>query len=118
MKYKFNDIASAELSSRLTSYRQILTHKTGQALEETRAELNHRYFCLQTALWMDTHGKQPAIIKPEEDVRAELRRWMREIQRETTHESQYQDAEKIALIQSFLDATAPITPEPVQLKIQ
>lgn len=118
MTITFSDIASVELTRRLSAYRSILAGTPQESIEEKRTELNHRYLCLQWAVFMDSGGIRPATNKELDEVHEELRRWMREIQRESTVQTMHADGKKIAIIQCFLDATRPVLPASVQMQIQ
>lgn len=120
MTITFTDIASAELTRRLTEYPQLVSAITDPSKQTAkREEVNHRYLCLQTAIWMDSNGKaqKPAIVKTEEEVRAELIRWQKDIQKDSTVETMLRDGREVAIIQAFLDATAPVVALPVQTSI-
>lgn len=120
MTITFTAIASAELTSRLSAYQTILQSTSDAAArEEKREQLNHRYICLQTAIWIDANGKgpKPAIIKSPEEVRSELIRWMKDIQKDSTVQTMHRDGRDIAIIQAFLAATAPVVAQPVQTSI-
>lgn len=118
MTIDFTYIIEQELSQRLTEYKRVLANTPDEALETKREELNHRYLCLQTALWMNTGANKPAIVKDPEEARTELRRWMTEIQRNSTADTMRNDGRKIAIITDFLERTKPVIPAPTQLTIQ
>lgn len=109
MKLTITSILSAELTRRLNSYRLFIA---GGEMDQATA--NHRYLCLQTALWMVAGGDTPAIRKPEEEVREEIQRWIRTIQRESTVATVHQDGRVVALLLEFLEKTKLITAGAVQ----
>lgn len=112
MQFTLSDILSAELTRRLTAYKQGIT-----AGDIERDTANHRYLCIQTALWIVDGGTPPAIRKTEEETRAEILRWSKEIQRNSTVKTMHQDGRVVALLQEFLEKTKPITAAPVQTRL-
>jgi len=110
MTLTITDILSAELTRCLLQYKQI-------ANEGEKEAANHRYLCIQTALWMVSGGKQPAIRKQTEEVRAEIVRWTKDIQRNSTVKTMHQDGRVVALLQEFLESTKPAVPAPVQTSL-
>jgi len=112
MQITLSDILSAELTRRLTAYKAMIN--TG---EIAQSQANHRYLCLQTALWIVDGGTPPAIRKTEEETRAEIQRWSKEIQRNSTVKTMHQDGRVVALLVEFLEKTKPITAIPAQTRL-
>jgi hypothetical protein len=117
MKHTVAAILNDELTVRLVSYANTLKSADPEEYEAIRAELNHRYLCLQTALYIEQGGKEPAISKTIEEIHAELRRWMREIQRTATVNTQYQAGRTIALLSEWIEQTKTITAAPAQTSL-
>lgn len=112
MQITITDIIQVELSRRLSTYKDLVA--AGQMDRDTA---NHRYLCLQTALWMAGGCERPAIHRAEADTRAEITRWMKQIQRDSTVATMHNDGRVVALLIDFLEKTKPITPHPVQTKL-
>lgn len=107
MQITITDLLSAELTRLLLEYKRL-------SITEEKEVANHRYLCIQTAIWMAGGGRQPAITKPVEEVRAEITRWMKQIQRDSTVATMHQDGRVVAMLQEFLENTKPLTAQPVQ----
>jgi len=103
-------ILSDEMTRCLREYKQL-------AEAADKETLNHRYLCLQTALWMEAGGTAPAIRKSDDEVRYIIRRWMTDIQRDSTVATMHHDGRVVALLSEFLDATKPVTAVPAQQRL-
>lgn len=112
MQYTINDILQAELTTRLKAYRALVAE--GKIDRDTA---NHRYLCIQTALWMAGGSEKPATAATAEDARAEILRWLKEIQRNSTAATMHADGRVVALLNEFLEKTKNITPVPVQTSL-
>lgn len=112
MQITLSDILAAELTRRLLAYKQLIN-----AGEIERDTSNHRYLCIQTALWIVDGGTPPAIRKTEEETRAEVLRWSKEIQKNSTVKTMHSDGRVVALLQEFLEKTKPITAVPAQTRL-
>lgn len=114
MQYTIQDIINAELTNRLKNYRSIIASGSPEEV----AESNRRYLCLQTALHIagGTQTLPGGVITkmPMEEVRAELLRWMKEIQKNSTVKTMHHDGRVVALLSEFLESTKPAAPAPVQ----
>jgi hypothetical protein len=110
MQITITDILSAELTRCLQQYKQLVA-------DDDKQTANHHYLCIQTALWMIQGGTAPAIRKTEQEVRADITRWMKDIQRNSTVRTMHADGRVVALLQEFLENTKPITPQPVQTSL-
>jgi hypothetical protein len=117
MKHTVASILNDELTVRLVAYANTLKAADPEEYEAIRAELNHRYLCLQTALYIEQGGKEPAISKTIDEIHAELRRWMREIQRTATVNTQHHIARTIAMVTEWIEQTKEITAAPAQQKL-
>jgi hypothetical protein len=107
MQITITDLLSAELTRRLLEYKKL-------SITEEKEVANHRYLCIQTAIWMAGGGRQPAITKPVEEVRAEITRWMKEIQRNSTIATVHSDGRNVVMLNNFLESTKPVVQAPVQ----
>lgn len=110
MQLTIASIISDEMTRCLQEYKRL-------AEQEHKDALNNRYLCLQTALWMAQGGKSPAIRMPEDQVRAVIRQWQKDIQRDSTVATMHHDGRVVAILQEFLDDTKPITAAPAQTKL-
>jgi phenylacetate-coenzyme A ligase PaaK-like adenylate-forming protein len=118
MTHTILTIISDELSHRLGQYKTLIATAAESGREELRAELNHRYLCLQMAYYMAGGMRQPpAITKEQEAVHEELARWSREIQRNSTRETAIADGRRVAIITEFLEETKPIIAHQAQLNL-
>jgi len=79
-----------------------------------RDTANHRYLALQTACWMAGGMAEPATITTDEEARAEVRRFIREINRQATVQTMHHDGRRVQLLEKFLEETKPITKQPEQ----
>jgi hypothetical protein len=93
-----SDLLSSELTRRLSNYNKLL-----QEEHIDRDTANHRYLCLQTALWMDTGADEPAVKKTREAVLDEMRRWRKVIQADSTVDTMHVDGRKVQLINEFIE---------------
>lgn len=91
-------LINRECSRRLTAYRADIS-----AGRITREEANNRYLALQTAAWLLGAKGQPAIVKPHDDVLAELTRWAKELQRGATYDTVHATARDMAEIAVAID---------------
>lgn len=118
MTLTITTLISDELTGRLQRYQRLIATATDSSREELRTELNHRYLCLQMAYYMAGGTKQPPAIQKElDDVHDELRRWMRDIQRNSRKETMIVDGRCIALITELIEQTKPITALPEQTRL-
>ncbi len=117
MKTTISQIFQAELSRRLVSYKEHLAVVPADESTALREQLNHRYLCLQMAASIEDKTTRPAITKSIEQVHAELRRWMIELQRDATVANYHEIGRTIALITEWMEKTKPITATPTQLSI-
>ncbi len=51
---------------------------------------------------------------PLEEVRAEILRWMKDIQKNSTVKTMHHDGRVVAMLTEFLESTKPAAPAPVQ----
>lgn len=112
MQITITDILQAELTTRLKRYRSLV-----DSGEMDRDTANHRYLCIQTALWMAGGSDKPATVTTEDDTRAEIQRWIRTIQRDTTVATMHADGRVVELLTQFLETTKPVAPVPVQTSL-
>lgn len=112
MQITITDILQAELTTRLKRYRSLV-----DSGEMDRDTANHRYLCIQTALWMAGGSDKPATVTTEDDTRAEIQRWIRTIQRDTTVATMHADGRLVAILEKFLEETRPITKQPEQTRL-
>lgn len=107
-----------ELTRCLKEYPRIIEQTPDVYQSQVRAELNHRYLCLQTAAWIiDQKRPRPGVVKPDEEVSAALVRWQKDIQKNSTAKSMHADGRIIAALQLIVDALKPITAQPEQKEI-
>lgn len=109
MELTIQTVISDELTRRLRTYKSAV-----EKCEMDRETANHRYLALQTALWMAGYMSEPATKTTVEEAREEVRRFIREINREATVETMYVDGRRVELLNQFLESSKPITPAPVQ----
>lgn len=108
-------LIDSELTRCLRDYPAIIARAPQDLESQVRHELNHRYLCLQTAAWIiDQKRLRPAVVKSDEDVRAALIRWQKDIQRDSTVKTMHQNGRMIAALQEVVDALNPITAQPEQ----
>jgi hypothetical protein len=112
-----SDLFQSELDRRLSAYSHQVAAAAPEQREAVREVVNHRYLCIQTAAYIESGGKRPAIVKEIEDVHTELREWMRELQRTANRENQYEIARTIATLTEWIERTQPITAVPAQQKL-
>lgn len=80
-----------------------------------RETANFRYMCLETAAWWAGAAKpHDSHIQPDFEVREEILRWIRTIQRETSTSTMHEDGRLVAQLREFLDETKAITKQPEQ----
>lgn len=111
MQHTLLDIIQAELTHRLTHYAAQV-----DAGHMDRETANHRYLALQTAAWIAGADK-PKTVTSDEETRDEIRRWIREINRNATVETMHHDGRRVALLEKFLEDTRPITKQPEQARL-
>ena len=109
MQLTIQTVISDELTRRLTAY---ATDVAAGRMDRDTA--NHRYLALQTACWMAGGMAKPATVTIDDEARDEIRRFIREINREATVETMHHDGRRVALLEKFLDDTRPITRQPEQ----
>lgn len=107
---QLTQILSEEMSRCLLEYKSLAGY-------DDKDTLNHRYLCLQTALWMQEGGTAPAIRKTVDEIRTVIRAWVRDIQRDTTVATMHHDGRVVALLDQFLNDTKPITSLPAQTRL-
>jgi len=107
-----------ELTRCLKQYPGIIARTPDQYQSTVRDELNHRYLCIQTAAWIiDQNRPRPAVVKSDEEVRAALIRWQKDIQRDSTVNTIHQDGRTIAALQEVIDNLKPIIAQPEQKQL-
>jgi len=117
MKTTISDIFQAELTRRLVSYKEQLAYAKTEEFNDLRQQLNHRYICIQMAASIEDNTARPLVTKQIEDVHAELRRWMIEMQRDAVVSNYREIGRTIALITEWIEKTKPIQQLPTQLTI-
>lgn len=105
----------SELTRCLKQYPGMIARAPRDLESQVREELNHRYLCIQTAAWIiDQNRPRPAVVKSDEEVRAALIRWQKDIQRDSTVKTLHHDGRIIAALQLVVDSLKPITALPEQ----
>lgn len=109
MQHTITTILSDELADRLKTFQAAVN--AGHMDRETAV---HRYLALQTACWMAGGMARPATVTTEEEAREEIRRFIREINRNATVQTMHTDGRRVALLEKLLEDTRPITKQPEQ----
>lgn len=105
-------VLSSELDRYLSKYRQLI--------RDTDADLetvNHRYFCMQEAQYMEQGGVEPSIRKTRDEVFAELRRWRADLQKNAIIETASLVRRKVELIDDFMQRHSGQQEEAEQTKL-